>query len=340
MKHRTIIPIIVILLSLCFLPFASGHVPIGTGPGDTLDTAAEIDNPTKSWVTYQDLHEGGEAQYFRFNISQGERIRIIIGVPVTQGESGFSPDAVLMGSGISDVGIVPSYVEIPEDSGSLSVDGVIPSNPYYEGFTPSTYYKVVDIDVSANATGTYYLAIHDESSGGEYMLAIGYVETYNIAEWILVPIYSLQVYQWEGQPLLLVLFPISALFLVGLVFLFLCRNEFPVHDTVWSVTVLSAFMYIGSAASFAFQTAYVVSNASPTWEFGVSIAFTVTPLLLGIVTLRLALNYEWKTDFKKQLKLLTFGVLGYLLWAGLIVAPSLLVLVSFGQILLTKISVS
>ncbi|MBD3405526.1 MAG: hypothetical protein GF411_05245 [Candidatus Lokiarchaeota archaeon] len=336
MQSWKLASLFVMLSIIGSLPFVVGHVPIGSGPGETLDTAADIDNPIKSWVTYQNLHEGAEAQYFRFEFNEGERIRLILGIPVHLGETGFSPGVVLMGPDVSNVSSVPSYVETSPDSGYLVLDGVVPENAYYEGFTPSTYYKVVDIDSTANATGTYYLAIHDPNYGGEYMLAIGYVEAYNLDEWILVPVYSLQVYQWEGQNLLLALSPFLALIAIGIIFLYSRKNNLPVSDPVWSIAVLCGFMYLGSAASFAFQTAYVVSNAIPTWEFGVSIVFTLIPLLLGMFTLRLLLNPIWKTELKNQLHLLVFGALGYLVWAGLLIAPTVLIVLSIIRLIQTK----
>ncbi|MFW9944946.1 MAG: hypothetical protein ACFFB7_08105, partial [Candidatus Sifarchaeia archaeon] len=72
MKRRLLILLVSIALIGLLTSIVSAHVPLAPEPGETLDTAVEIVNPTKSWVVYSDLHESEEPHYFRFQIDEGE----------------------------------------------------------------------------------------------------------------------------------------------------------------------------------------------------------------------------------------------------------------------------
>ena len=73
------------------------HAPLGPGDNESLETATEIIDPTKSWAIYAKLHEGGEAQYYRFNATAGQRIHIMLYKSTRPEDTDFLPGFVLMG---------------------------------------------------------------------------------------------------------------------------------------------------------------------------------------------------------------------------------------------------
>ena len=74
--------LIAILFLLSFSLIVSqvwAHTPLS--PSDeihSLDTAFEVPNPTKSWALYRELHQEGEADYYKLNLKAGERISLFI----------------------------------------------------------------------------------------------------------------------------------------------------------------------------------------------------------------------------------------------------------------------
>jgi len=43
---------------------------------------------------------------------------------------------------------------------------------------------------------------------GKYGIAIGYKEEFTLSEWLLIPIDVINIHQWEGQSLILILMPL------------------------------------------------------------------------------------------------------------------------------------
>jgi len=83
--------LIAILPWLLLTPLVFAHVPFGPGDNESLTTATVIPDPAKSWAIYGDLYEGGEAQYYRFDITENQRIYISLFTSTNPEESGFVP---------------------------------------------------------------------------------------------------------------------------------------------------------------------------------------------------------------------------------------------------------
>ena len=49
----------------------SAHAPLGASSNEDLSNATLINTPEKSFVIFTDLHERGEAQYYRFPMEKG-----------------------------------------------------------------------------------------------------------------------------------------------------------------------------------------------------------------------------------------------------------------------------
>lgn len=82
---------ILILISLVFVPLVFGHAPLAPDNNESLATATIVPDPTKSWAIHSELHEGGEAQYYRFDIAEGQRIHVSLLKSTSAENEGFVP---------------------------------------------------------------------------------------------------------------------------------------------------------------------------------------------------------------------------------------------------------
>ncbi|MHA2602466.1 MAG: hypothetical protein AM324_010085 [Candidatus Thorarchaeota archaeon SMTZ1-83] len=316
-----------------FTSSVSAHVPVAPEPGETLDTAVEIMNPTKSWVVYSDLHEGEEPHYFRFQMEQGERIHLTLMIPISQDPSEFRPVMALMGPGLLDEGVAPSYLETPDFGGVIIVESGTP-HPEYEGFTPTSFYAMANVDTIAAQTGTYFLAVYEPSSGGRFALALGYVESFSLDEWILVPFSVMIIHQWNGQNLLFIISPFVATVIVGLAYLLIKRKDLRGKSSLPSwLAITGGLTFVASGVATLFQMIVAISTVPANVQVVVTAAFAMIPLLLGVATLRIALRTDWELESSAPMKLLLVAALAPFAWAGLLVGPTLVIISSLASFL-------
>ena len=315
-----------LLLSVA-VSFALAHAPLGTGDNESLETAAFIPDPVKSWAIYAALHEGGEAQYYRFAIAAGETIHVMLFKSLRLEESDFLPGFVLMGPGISDQGTVPDYVERPTGSNAFVVAGNQPAQGTYEPFSPGTFYALGELEIEAPGSGTYYIAVFEPDLGGHYGLAVGDVESYGLAEWILIPFSLLGVYQWEGQGLALVLAPMVATVAVGAV---LVGWRLKQQGTLGSVSswlgALAGLLFIGSGAITLFQLVYSIRLTAVGSEAVVTLVFALIPIVLGVAALVLSLRGAEQHSARTRISLVILGAIALFMWAGLVLGPMLAII--------------
>lgn len=301
---------------------ALAHAPLGTGDNESIETATFIPDPTKSWAIYAELHEGGEAQYYHFNITAGKRIHVMLFKSMRPEESDFLPGFVLMGPGLSDQGTLPDYVEKPAAINASVVEGSQPAQGTYEPFSPGTFYSLGELEIDAPSSGTYYVAVYERDMGGHYGLAVGDVETYGIDEWILIPLSLLGVYQWEGQSLPLVLAPMIATVAAGAV---LVGWQLKKRGTLGEVTiwlgVLAGLLFIGSGVIIISQMTYSIMLTAFSSEVVITLVFALIPIVLGLATIVLSLR--GKLSVKKRIFFVILGVVALFMWAGLFVGPAL-----------------
>lgn len=193
--RNDLIKFLVLIITLSFLlPSVGAHSPLGTGDNESLATATLVPEPTKSWAIYGELHEGGEAQYFRFDITEGQRTHVSLLISTSPEDRGFTPSLVLMGPGLGVKDPVPGYMEVPEGADIMMVEGKQPAQAMYEPFSPSSLYPMADIGLAAPASGTYYVAVYESNRGGHYTVAIGDRESYTISEFVLIPLSLISIY--------------------------------------------------------------------------------------------------------------------------------------------------
>jgi hypothetical protein len=327
MKHRKFLILFTILPWLLLTPLVFAHVPIGPGDNESLNTATVIPDPAKSWAIYGELHEGGEVQYYRFEITENQRIYISLFISTNPEESGFVPSLVLMGPEISNKGDLPDFVEAPESVNVMIIEGKHPDQAYYEGFSPSSQYFVAKVDMDAPASGTYYIAVYEPNQGGHYGLAVGYQETFTLLEWIRVPIDQISIYQWSGQSLALILAPMTLTVAIGLVIMIWWRVNRETLQTLFGlVGSVAGFFFIGSGASVLFQMFFNLTRVPLTPEIGVTLIFALLPIILGIISIRITFRSEETEGVQKRISMVILGVIAFFIWAGLLIGPVLAII--------------
>ncbi len=320
----------ILFMTLFFTVCVQGslaHTPLKPGPdNESLETAYTVSDPTKSWAIYADLHEGGEAQYYRLDLEEGQKLRAMLYVPISE-NTDFMPNLIVMGLGISSEDTVPAYVEVPDGAGTILVTAERSVQPSYEPFTPSSYYYLASTDQEISLTGTYYVAVYEESQGGRYGLAVGYREEFGIDEWILVPIDTIGIHQWEGQSLEIILAPIVATFIIGLSLAVWKRT--PASRTAFYWTGISAgLLYMGSGVTILAQMILALSTSTLDFSALLTLIFVMLPILLGAAILRIVAKKRKYITKRSRLFLALLGLSGLFAWAGLIIGPILSVLTS------------
>lgn len=329
MKPAVIGGFIFVILLIFIAPMTLAHSPLSTGDNESIETATYIPDPIKSWAIYSELHEGGEAQYYRFEIGGGQRIHVSLLTSPDPEDRGFTPGMVLMGPGLVTRGMVPDYVEVPVGAGSVAVEGKQPTQATYEPFSPSSFYMLGEVDLDAPASGTYYIAVYEPSRGGHYSIAVGDLESYTLSEYVLIPISLISVYQWEGQSLALVFAPMGLVIAVGLALTIWRwrKRGTPQSPSGW-VGALAGLLFLGSGATVLFQMGFSLTNAPLSSEIGLTLLFALMPILLGIGALRIVLKAGRRLRTRTRIYLAVLGVLAFFAWAGLLVGPILALVAS------------
>lgn len=334
LEHRVSVALLVAVLAISIvspffsMPQAWGHSPLTSGENESLETAATIPEPAKSWAIYAELHEGGEAQYYRFSISEGQRIYIMLLKSTRSDEEEFMPIMILMGPGLPGPTDIPDYLEIPTEAGAVVAESEIPEEATYEPFSPSSFYSLAKIDRDAPATGIYYIAVHEAVQGGHYGLAVGYVESYTLTEWLLIPVNLISVYQWDGQSLVLIFAPLVATIIVGLCLVWWMRFR-KAPWTVFDLTAaLTGLLFMASGVSILFQMILALTKTSIVTEVVLTLVFAAMPIILGAATLHLVLKRKGTVNTRLRIYMIILGIAALFAWAGLLIGPTLALITS------------
>lgn len=320
------------LMLLMSIPGASAHSPLFSGDNERLENAMDVDEPTKSWAIYNELHGGGEAQYYRLVMKQGEKIVISLISPQASVEKGFLPSVAIMGPGLGSNDTLPSFVERPASTDVMVIQGDPTSKIKFEPFTPAAFHDVAKVTVDVPVDGAYYVAVFEEDMGGNYGIAVGTRETFTAEEWLLIPFVSFRTYQWEGQSALGILAPSIIAFIVSICLaIWASRKHHVPVDSVWLLTMISGSLMIATAASILYQMTWGLTKVG--WDsFAlVSVMFATIPLILGLLLIRIGLrdHRSQLLTYRTRLALMVIGALGLLFWAGWIIGPILAIASAF-----------
>jgi hypothetical protein len=184
----------------------------------------------------------------------------------------------------------------------------------------------VDLNMSAPATGTFYVAVFEESTGGRYAFVTGYVEAYTLLEWIMVPSMATTILVWSGQSLLFILLPMLLPLILGLIFLAVRHRSAFSKERVWTlIGTMGGLLLLGSSVSFFTQMTIGILQAPYNWTVIVSIIFATIPLVLGLSALQIVHAKDWKTRRSMKIGLVMIGVIAPFVWAGLYLGPILVI---------------
>lgn len=308
---------------------SSAHSPLTPGDNESLETAAVIPEPAKSWAIYGKLHEGGEAQYYRFDMIEGDRIYVMLFKSTNPEDEDFLPGFVLMGPGVTAQGVVPDYIEVPSGANSIVAEGTQPDQATYEPFSPSSFYSVAELDFNAPDSGTYYIAVYEPLMEGHYGLAVGYVESYTLSEWILIPVNLISVHQWEGQSILFILSPMIITLAIGIILMIWLRKTRATPKTPFDwLGSLAGLLFLGSGVILIVQMIFSLMQTQLTSEVLITLIFAVIPILVGIGTLVVSLKTKTTAILRTRVYLAILGIVALFMWAGLLIGPAIAIVAS------------
>jgi len=316
---------VIFIFLFVFLSFvvtsAMAHTPLNpSGEIHSLDTAFEVPNPTKSWTLYRELHNEGEAEYYRLHLNVGERLRVSL--YTKENKANFAPHLIIMGEDLQLADSLPSFIEIPEGFGASLVVPSMPEKPEYEPFTPASYYYLIDVDETISNEGDYYLAIYNPNlEEGKYGIAIGYKEEFTLSEWLLIPFDVISIHEWEGQSLIVILMPLLLSLVLG--FVLLSWKSLVKLDIFNLFGIPAGLFYVGSGLMLLMQMLFALYGALFNGLVVLTLIFITLPLLLGYVLLRKTVRVEGSLSKRDRFVFLVLGLVGLFTWSGLLLGPSL-----------------
>jgi len=319
--------LLIFFLLFSSVPIVFAHTPLKlNGKNDTLDTALNIPNPTKSWTLYREIQEEGEAEYFRLRLHEGEKFVVSVYTPRNT-EPNFVPNLVVMGPEIDSISQVPAFIEIPLNVELRHIEGSRSEAPEYEPFTPASYYFTAEYRSDMEVEGDYYFVVYSDGGEGRYGVAVGYVETFTMLEWLKIPFDVIGIHLWEGQSLGQIFAPLALTLMAGfgaLLWKFRARA-----NAIVLLGVLAGLLYIGSGFMTFTQMFIALIGATSASSAMLTLVFAILPIVLGLVMVKKMLGGNTSLNMRDRLIMLMLGIFGLVLWSGLLVGPVISIIISF-----------
>jgi hypothetical protein len=338
LKMRFILYIIIVLAVLLFAPaaVAYAHSPLFPGENHGPESAYEVDDPAKSWAIYTSLESDGIADYYKFTLSEGDKIQLMLILPESPSISGVLPSFALLGPGLTQNDAVPPYVEVPPDYGIMVVNGVDPGQAVFEPFTPGWFYEVASLTVPAPEDGTYYVAVydpaghHDDDEHGHaheavsYSLIVGYVEAFTPLELIMIPYSVHEIYVWEGQSQFIVYLPVFLVIVIGglIVYWRSKRGSDPRNVSKW-LAAFGGLAFLGSAVGTIYQVLLAFTHTGGSAEAAITMILVVISVVLAVFTLLYALRSRPVLTSWRRVGLIITGIIALFAWSGFYLGPAL-----------------
>jgi hypothetical protein len=311
--------VFLVLVLILATGIVSAHAPLSGGSNEGIAGATLISSPEKSFVISTMLDADGGTQYYRFPMLEGQVLYGSLQVP---GPDSAVPDLVIMGPGIEPSGTLPSAIDVPAGSGAVLVQGKTPGKPVYEPFSPQPIYEVARFNLTVPRNGDYYIAVAGPGNT-KYSLAPGFLEEFTAAEWLLIPLSVISIHLWEGQSPLVVFAPLVVVVFAGLVLAMLYRKKGgTARDPVYGLILVAGLLYLGGAAMTGLQVLHTLLLTGYSPEILLTLIFIAGPFILGIIAVRAGIPSPGSdSPLRSGVLLAVIGILGLLLWAGLIIGP-------------------
>jgi hypothetical protein len=329
-RLKFIILATLLIFILLIMPFSSifAHSPVFARGNHDPSHAYQIDDFKKSWVLYATLDHQDRGDYYKFTASKGDRIYISLMTAQDPEDSGFLPSFSLLMPNSEKKDELPPYIDIPSGWGSMEIDGKNPRKASYEPFTPGWIYDIASLDIDAPENGTYYIVVFDESQKtGNYSLAVGYVESFTLREWIMIPFSIHNTYAWEGQDLFVTYLPIILTVVIGSILLFVRKGKGkdPIGLSKW-LAAFAGLTFLGTSSSILYQMALAISITGFTAAVIVTIIISAIGILLGLLSLLYALRKRQILTVGKRILLIIIGIVSIFSWSGFFLGTFLAIL--------------
>jgi hypothetical protein len=311
--------VVLMMTLLLFAGPSMGHSPVDAEDGRSPETASVVGDPAKSWAIYGHLDGPGDVWYFRMEMEAGERLYL----SVLSTDEGFVPDLIVMGPGLEVAVNTSIDVEVPEGYGWVLVEGEA-DGADFEPFTPGSYYNVAMFDEEVEEAGIYYAAVHAEEGEGPFGLAVGYLESFTLVEWLSLPVSIIRIYRWEGQGWGTILAPALVVLIGGIgAIVWSLRREGRSLTVFQGISALSGLFIMAWAAIVLTQMTIALDKSG--WSGGatVSMGFSVASLLMARYALLPAFRGPSIPDGGIRMGMILVGVVALVLYSGLYAGPAL-----------------
>jgi len=329
-RLKSIILAASLIFILLVMPFSSifAHSPVFADENHDPSHAYQIDDFTKSWVIYATLDHPDRGDYYKFTASRGDRIYMSLMAARDPEDSGFLPSIALLIPNSEKKDGLPSYIDIPPGWGAVVIAGKDPGEASYEPFTPGWIYDIASLDIDAPEDGTYYIVVFDESQKtGNYSLAVGYVESFTLREWVMIPFSIHNTYAWEGQNLFATYLPIILTVVIGSILLFLRKRKGkdPTGLSKW-LAAFAGLTFFGTSFSILYQMTLAISITGFTAAVIVTIIISGIGIVLGMLSLLYALRKRQILTMGKRILLIIIGIISIFSWSGFFLGTLLVIL--------------
>ncbi len=296
-----------------------GHSPVEPADGGSLETATHVDEPAKSWAIYGHLDGAGDTWYFEMDLEAGDRLYLSL----LSTEEDFVPDLVVMGPGWEPQANTSLHVDVPDGYGWVMVEGQR-AEAEFEPFTPGSYYHVAEFDEEVPEAGTYYAAVHVEVGEGPFSLAVGYVESFTVGEWLSLPVSLIGVYRWEGQGWGTIMGPAVVVIVVGLAIILWNARRAGEPLTVFQWTSAVSGLFVNSWAAIVLaQMGMALGRSGWTGVALVTLGFATASIAMGIYALTPILRGPAVPERWRRMGMVVVGAISLFLYTGLYVGPVL-----------------
>jgi hypothetical protein len=315
------VTLIMLFVATAIISTVYSHVPL-QGEGYGLEDAAVIGDPLKSWVIYTE-YKNARPLYYKFDLLENDRLK----AGLLTIDKDFVPDLTILGPGLNSdfEDHFHDEFEIPDGYGLLHIHGEKQDKKEYEPFTPSSYYQVLDLDISVNESGTYFLIVDATEGSGKVGIVLGYVESFTFVEWLMVPFDVAFVHNWEGQDYFFILLPIIITVVGGLlIYGYYFKSREPVLNVSQLLAFLGSLTFFGSGGIILQQMFIALLGSTVDAILFVTLIFAAFPILLGYSIVRKATKSD--LSFGQEIRLLLYGLIGLVFWAGYILGPLLVIL--------------